>query len=159
MLSTCRGCWGGFLRSGRGATSRLCHLRSPMVFSAMVSCFSSACQGQRQQRLRPGYSGGHLSHTHPPKGPESALHQGRDLSQQRERSPSLRPRSWDLLGVERGGLSSTTQASGVEAARSSPSLPLPITNEQTEVRRGQGLLLTGQPSPARAGGTGAELGT
>jgi hypothetical protein len=58
-----------------------------------------------------------------------------------------------------GGLSSTTQASGVEAARSSPSLPLPITNEQTEVRRGQGLLLTGQPSPARAGGTGAELGT
>lgn len=48
MLSTCRAFWGGFLRCGRGATSRLRCCRSPMVLSAMASCFSSACNVPKQ---------------------------------------------------------------------------------------------------------------
>lgn len=68
MLSTRRGCWGGVLRCGSGATFRLCCCSSPMALSVTASCFSSACWGSREQELRSGCNGSHLPPFHLPRG-------------------------------------------------------------------------------------------
>lgn len=68
MLSTRRGCWGGVLRCGSGATFRLCCCSSPTALSVTASCFSSACGGRREQELRSGCSGSHLPTFYLPRG-------------------------------------------------------------------------------------------
>lgn len=64
MLSTGRGCLGGFLRCGSGATSWLRRCSSPIVLSAMASCFSSACWDPGNSSS--GRSGWDRSHLLPP---------------------------------------------------------------------------------------------
>ena len=83
MLSTRRGCRGRFLLWGRGATPWLCSCRSLRVFSAMVSCFSSACSD-------PGSGGSDQPTCAPQEGQEGvlAVMKTGSLSQQRKASPS-----------------------------------------------------------------------
>ena len=83
MLSTRRGCGGRFLLWGRGATPWLRSCRSLTVFSAMVSCFSSACSD-------PGNGGSGQPTCAPQEGQEGvlAVMKTGSLSQQRKASPS-----------------------------------------------------------------------
>lgn len=95
MLSTVRGCWSGFRRCGRGATSRLPRCRSPIVFSAMTSFFSSAC----------GVPGGGGSGQACPVPTPSQASQSLafvkwgSLGQQSKRSPSLETQDPWVCGV------------------------------------------------------------
>ena len=149
MLFTCRACWGGFLRCGRGATSRLRSCRSPTVFSATASCFSSACRD-------PDNGGSGQPHTCPPGEPGRglALMKTGSLSQQSKRSPSQGtqdPRACCLGWGRR--LPSTTQACRVGAGGASELFwAAPVTSPTRKLRSGgrKGLLVTDQAPPAAA---------